>query len=185
MSMETNNSTAGFDTTDRFGGSGLHIAVAKASGKKPYLGNIDVVGGLVREFLKGVLDRVVEAGSGAITGAAAAAMDKQECLRLAGVLLGRDPAYETIGQWNTGGGMSSFMLDKLDHVYQAPANREARDLIVADVLARGVRFAYEAITAHKNDAEPDALQDDLVHLADDLTYFVLGLPSKFPSRMYL
>jgi ADP-ribose pyrophosphatase YjhB (NUDIX family) len=160
----------------------VHLAALKA---KPHLGNVDVVSGLVRELFKGVCDRVVDANTGVMTGAQAAAKDQKECVRLAAIFLGRDPDYETMGQWNDGGGLSSFMLEQLAHVYASPADRAARDKIVADLIAWAVKFAYEAITAHAEDDEPDGLQEDLVNLSDDLTHFLLGVPGKFAGRLYL
>jgi ADP-ribose pyrophosphatase YjhB (NUDIX family) len=165
--------------------AGLYLSVIKAKGSKPHLGDIDVVSGLVREFIKGVCDRVADANMGVMTGAQAAAQDQKACVRLAVIFLGKDPDYEGVGQWTDGGGLSSFMLKELSHVYSSAGSQEQRDKIVADVAAWTVKFSYEAVTVHANDAEPDDLQDALVKLADDLTNFLMGLPGHFPGRLFL
>jgi hypothetical protein len=173
----------GFDTEQRFGGSGLHLAALRAAGSKPYLGATDVVGGLVRAFLAGVVDRLAEVGAGREDRGVAAMADTHGCLAMAVIFLGRDPDYEPVGSWNDGGGMVDWMYRQLDHVYQEPeTNREA---LVADVFAWAVRFAYEAIRAHEDDADEADLQDDLVNLADDLTVFMLGVPGHFKDRLLL
>ncbi|NPT60339.1 hypothetical protein [Paraburkholderia elongata] len=155
----------------------------RASSSRPYLGDPDVVGGLVRGFLAGVVDRVAEVGAGREDRGVAAMADTQACITMGDIFLGRDPACEPVGQWNRSGGMVNWMYRQLDHIYQEPeANREA---LVADVFAWAVRFAYEAIRAHEDDADEADLQDDLVNLADDLTRFLLGMPGHFPDRLFL
>ncbi|NPT60341.1 hypothetical protein [Paraburkholderia elongata] len=56
---------------------------------------------------------------------------------------------------------------------------------MADVFAWAVRFAYEAIHAHEDDADEADLQDDLVNIATDLSHFLLGVPGHFPDRLFL
>jgi hypothetical protein len=154
----------------------------RATSSKPYLGDTDVVGGLVRAFLAGVVDRVAAVGAGRADKGVAALADQRACLAMAAIFLGKDPAYAPDESWHVDGGMVDWMYQQLAHVYQEPqANREA---LIADVFAWAVRFAYEAIRAHEDDDETD-LQDDLVNLADDLTHFLLGLPGHFPARLYL
>jgi len=151
--------------------------------RKPCLGDPDVVGGLVRGFLAGMVNRVAEVGAGREDRGVAAMADTQACITMADIFLGRDPAYTPAGQWNRGGGMLGWMYRQLVHVYQEPeANREA---LVADVFAWAVRFAYEAIRAHEDDADEAGLQDDLVNLTDDIARFSLGMPGHFPDRLFL
>src|SRR5258705_490505 len=69
---------------------------------KPYLGDTNVVSGLVRAFLAGVVNRLAQVGTGTLDRGAAAAADRAECVRLSSIFLGRDPAYEPGGQWNDG-----------------------------------------------------------------------------------
>jgi hypothetical protein len=173
----------GFDTEQKFGGSGLHLAVLRATGSKPYLGDTEIVGGLVRGFLKGVVDRVAEVGAGREDKGVAAMADQRACLAMSKIFLGENPEYESVGQWNSGGGMVDWMYKALKHIYQEPA--ENREALVRDVFAWGVAFAYEAVSAHAEKEEPDDLQDDLVNLADDLTRFLLGVPGNFPDRLFL
>jgi hypothetical protein len=150
---------------------------------RPSLGDPEVVGGLVRAFLAGVVERVAEVGAGREDKGVAAIADQRACLVMAAIFLGRNPAYDPVGQWNSGGGMVDWMYKGLKHIYREPeANREA---LVADVFAWAVRFAYEAIAAHAEKEEPDDLQDDLVNLADDLTRFLLGVPGHFADRLFL
>jgi len=149
----------------------------------PGLGDPDVVAGLVRGFLAGVVNRIAEVAAGREDRGVAAMADTQACITMADIFLGKDPDYAPVGPWNAGGGMVDWMYRQLAHVYQEPeANREA---LVADVLAWAVRFAYEAIRAHEDDADEADLQDDLVNLADDLTAFMLGVPGHFKDRLFL
>lgn len=180
--MET-KALEGFDTDQKFGGSGLHIALQRASGAKPYLGSTDVVAGLVRPFLAGVADRVADVGSGTLDKGTAALADIKACTSLARIFLGEDPTYESVGQWNSGGGMVDWMYKQLDHVYQEPeSNREA---LVADVFAFAVAFVYEAVSAHATKDDPADLEADLTNLADDLTQFLLGVQGNFADRLFL
>ncbi|EUC21477.1 hypothetical protein [Paraburkholderia hospita] len=154
-----------------------------ASDPKPCPCDPDVVAGLVRGFLAGVVNRVAEVGAGREDKGVAAMADQRACLSMAAIFLGKDPAYKPVGQWNRGGGMVNWMYRQLVHVYQEPeANREA---LVADVFAWAVRFAYEAVRAHEDDADETDLQDDLPNLADDLTAFMLGVPGHFAARLFL
>lgn len=73
------------------------------------------------------------------------------------------------------------MYEALDHYYKEPEPN--RDALIADVFAQAVLFVYEAVSAHAEKAEPDDLQDGLVHFADDLTRFLLGIPGHFPARI--
>jgi hypothetical protein len=152
-------------------------------GGGPSLGDPEVVGGLVRAFLAGVVDRVAEVGAGREDKGVAAMADQRACLAMAAIFLGRDPAYEPVGQWNSGGGMVDWMYKALKHIYQEPV--ENREALVTDVFAWAVAFTYEAVSAHAEKAEPDDLQDDLSNLADDLTRFLLGVPGNFPDRLFL
>lgn len=184
-----NNELDGFDTSQMFGGSGLHLALQRASSDKPYLGSIDVVSGLVNGFIQGVMGGVAMVGDGVQDRETAARGDVQACRDMAAIFLGKNDAYESVGQWNSGGGMVDWMYKSLDHVYQEPvANREA---LVADVFAFAVTFVYEAISAYAKDTDPEDSEDDgdlvedLDNLATDLTRFLLGIPGNFPQRLFL
>jgi hypothetical protein len=147
------------------------------------LGDPAVVAQLVRGFIAGVCERVAAVGAGAMTRDTAVRADRQACRDAADVFLGRNPAYEPAGHWNCGG-LVDWMLHALRHVYESPDDPEARVLIVADVFAWGARFAYEAISAHEDDADETDLQDDLTNLADDLARFLLGVPGHFEHRAF-
>ncbi|MGF6641881.1 hypothetical protein [Paraburkholderia sp. MM6662-R1] len=182
--MATTGQLEGFDTDQRFGGSGLHIALQRASGTKPYLGDSQVVGAFTRGFLAGICERAAAVGEHSMDREDAMRADRGACHDAAAVFLDQNPAYESVGQWNSGGGMVDWMLRALDHVYDAPASEQDRERIVADVFAWAARFAYEAISAHQDDGDETGLQDDLENLADDLARFLLGVPGRFEKRLF-
>jgi len=64
----------------------------RASSSKPYLGDTDVVAGLVRVFLAGVVDRVAGVDAGREDKGVAAMADQRACLAMAAIFLGKDPA---------------------------------------------------------------------------------------------
>jgi hypothetical protein len=105
---------------------------------KPYLGDMDVVGGLVRGFLASVVDRLAEVGAVREGKGVAAMADQQACLSMAAIFLGKDPKYEPVRQWNSGGGMVDWMYEALDHYYKEPESNRAA--LLADVFAQAVMF---------------------------------------------
>jgi hypothetical protein len=71
----------------------------------PSLGDPAVVAGLVRAFLREVVDRVADVGSGVLGGGAAGFADVEACRGMAAMFLGQREGYEVVAGWNSGGGM--------------------------------------------------------------------------------
>jgi hypothetical protein len=153
----------------------------------PSLGDPSVVAGLVREFLRGAVDRVADVGSSVLAASAAGLADVDACRGMAAIFLGQHERYAAVAGWNTGGGMVGWMLEQLSHVYKTPDTDAARERIVGDVFAHAVQFAREAVVFHAEieTEEHGPLLDDLSNLADDLTCFLLGTAGHFPARLSL
>ena len=126
------------------------------------------VGAYVRRFVAGIAERTAASGEGSITHADAIAGDKQACLD----------------------GAVAFRTDKLVQwiftalpMYEKSADASKQDAIVNEAFAICVLLAYEAITFHsEHDYGDEALQDDLVGLADEFTTFLMGRPGKFEKQ---
>jgi hypothetical protein len=175
----------GFDVSDRFGQSGLHVAAQRAHSGKPYLGDSQVAGAFARGFISQICDRVAAVSEGAMPQGEAMRADQAACHDAAAVFLGKNPAFESMGQWNSEGGIADWMLEQLKHVYDRPEAQVDRDKIVEDVFGWTVAFTYEAISAHQEDDSEEGLQDDLTHLADDLARFLVGVPGQFEHRVFV
>ncbi|CAA9893039.1 hypothetical protein METHB2_960002 [Candidatus Methylobacter favarea] len=63
----------------------------------------------MRGFAAGVLARYEQVTRGELEASAAAQADRQACLQLGAVFLGEDAGYETVGAWNTGGGLPALL----------------------------------------------------------------------------
>jgi hypothetical protein len=106
----------------------------RVSISQPYLGDIDLVGGLVRGFLAAVVDRLAEVGAGLEHNKGVAALaDRQACRSMAATLPGKDLAFESAGQWSNGGSVVDWMYEVLDHYYKEPESN--RDALIADLSA--------------------------------------------------
>jgi len=122
----------------------------------------------VRRFIAGLAERAAEAGDGTMSREEAIATDKRACIDGAALFLREDP------------GIADRIHTALADYYERPSDAVTRDLIVADAFALCARQAYEAITFHsEHDYGAEALQDDLVGLADVFTWFLTGKPEMF------
>ena len=101
-----------------------------------YLGSVEVVDGLVRTFVAGVLARL-EGNMSKDDQIEAAAEDAD---RLALILLGEDPAYTTVGDWNSRGGIGMAVADRLN------INPNQMGVaIVKEALLKLIGTAYEVV----------------------------------------
>lgn len=93
--------------------SGLLASVRAASDGRPYLGSPADVERLLRQFAAGVLERYDEVGHGVLTPEDAANADRAECMRLAGVFCGNDPAYAPVRNW-TGAPLAEHLRGRME-----------------------------------------------------------------------
>jgi hypothetical protein len=155
------------DIASKVGSSGWHIAVDKSSGSKPYLGDQDVVLGLVSSLAEGVAERYSQVMSGDIDAGTAASRDRAECDRLAGIFLGENDGFETVGNWNTGGALPAFLREHLDHLIDI---KEGDHNVVAQTFALVVHAAYQVIQ------HGDEFGAHLSELIADIAKLLLGMP---------
>lgn len=93
--------------------SGLLASVRAASDGRPYLGSPADVERLLRQFAAGVLERFDEVGHGVLTPNDAADADRADCLLLAGIFCGNDPAYAPVRNW-TGAPLAEHLRGRME-----------------------------------------------------------------------
>lgn len=121
--------------------SGLLASVRAASDGRPYLGSMSDVERLLRQFAAGVLERYDEVGHGVLTPDDAANADRDQCLKLAGVFCGNDPAYAPVRNW-TGAQLADHLRNRMERELQP----EADDVqLVAQAIAVLVHTVYELL----------------------------------------
>jgi 8-oxo-dGTP pyrophosphatase MutT (NUDIX family) len=160
------------------------VAGLKATVEPNYLGNPDVVGGLLEPYFQGVLDHHVAMSVGKDTKAAYEAYMQQNTA-LAHVFSGDDPTYRTIGTWNTAsslGALSIQVLD-LDPVYYA---NESLFCILSEGLAGVALCLREMAVAFEADPKGE-FERDLRPRITELMHFtatvLMGTQSvMFPER---
>lgn len=158
------------DITSKLGTSGWHIALERATADKPYLGDVETVGQIVRAFIGGICDRYAEVCDGISVGPLAAQADRAECERLGKVFAGEDPAYQVLGPWN-GQACADFAVATMpDHVPAGGAPAET----MAHVFAVLALHVYQVLT---DDADEEMARDRLNGAAEDWTHLLLGLPA--------
>lgn len=163
------------DITSKLGTSGWHIALERAStGERPYLGDIETVGQVVRAFVGGILDRYAEVADGTRVSIYAAVADRAECLRLGKAFAGNDPGWQTVGAWN-GQPAADFARSVMpDYLPEGGTPEET----LAQVFAVLAHRVYEVIAAFADDADEDTARTSLDGAAEDWTRLLLGLPSQ-------
>ena len=92
------------DTTSKPASSGWHLALARATEATPYLGDPKVVQDLVTDLVHTVVNAEV-------------AETKETLEELAWIFAGQDDEYESVGHWNTGGGLVAA-------IHEAPGDHE-------------------------------------------------------------
>lgn len=161
------------DITSKPGSSGWQLALERASGPRPYLGDLPAVGALVRDFIASITDRYVAVCQGRSTPREAAAADGAECSRMGRIFAGHDAAYESMGEWNEGGGLAHFLAGQLEGMV---ADDQLRDPVLAGtqafaILAHKIYGVLQEIPA---DSDGAAAQAELIELADTMARALLG-----------
>ncbi|MGT2509753.1 NUDIX hydrolase [Cupriavidus basilensis] len=163
----------GSDTTSKPAFSGWQIALGRASGPRPYLGDLQAVGALVRDFIAGIADRYVAVCQGQSTPWEASAADGAECGRMGRIFAGHDPAYESMGEWNEGGGLGRFLAGQLEGMV---AEDQLRDPVLAAAQAFAIlaHKVYAVLQAVPGDGDGADAQAKLSDIADLMARALLG-----------
>lgn len=153
--------------------AGAFERAAKATEDRPWLNQIDLVNGIVRNFMHQVLSRLGEVAAAKGEGQEAA-FDwvAHECGRLNTAFLGYDPEREhpryTLGLWNTPGQLGSFVRKNIP---QAGEDR----LAVRDAFAGLVEGIMETMANH-GDQPVEEWGWELEVQADELARILMGFP---------
>lgn len=163
------------DTTSKFGSSGWHIALGKASsatGEKPYLGDPATVDSLVRSFVKDICDRYAEVCEGGMFAQDASTEDKEACERLGRIFAGEDPTFVTVGAWN-GEGVAEFCKKAMpDYLPEGGTQPQTMTQVMA-VLAHEV---YDILRDADEDGDAELAGQAINGRIEDWTRMLLGLP---------
>jgi hypothetical protein len=162
------------DTTTKPGSSGFHIAMDKASGEKPYLGDPEVIESLVRALVAGAGQRFGEVADGEFDQTDAVATDRAGVLDLAAILCGQNDAYETVGDWNPNG-LAAAVRENLADSIEASAATDAVDA-VQQACAILLLEVYEVMGTLAQDGDEEAAKDALTGVVGDFTNLFAGLP---------
>ncbi|QNJ57424.1 hypothetical protein Dolphis_118 [Pseudomonas phage Dolphis] len=153
--------------------SGLAASAAEATGARPYLGDVDDIDRVLRQFVEGVTSRFAQVGRGQLTPNAAADADKAECLRLAEIFDGQDEGYASIENWN-GEGLANYIRSRMSEAVQPDDDDEQ---VIAQAFATFVHSIYGAITASAQNSDEKALASELQEIIRSFTWLLVGLES--------
>jgi hypothetical protein len=130
--------------------SGLVASLNAATDGRPFLGDLVVVEGLLRQFASDVFTRYDEVGHGILTPNDASNADRAQCLKLAGIFCGQDPAYAPVREW-TGAQLADHLRNRMERDLQ-PEDDDAK--LVAQAMAVLVHRLYDVLR-HANDDVPE------------------------------
>jgi hypothetical protein len=150
--------------------SGLLASVRAASDGRPYLGSPADVERVLRQFAAGVLERYDEVGHGVLTPEDAANADRAECLRLAGVFCGNDPAYAPVRNW-TGAPLAEHLRGRMEREL-VPDEDDAAT--VAQAFAVLVHTIY-GLMREADGADESSMQQTLEAAVRSLALALVGV----------
>jgi len=153
--------------------TGLAASAAEATGALPYLGDVDDIDRILRQFAEGVTGRFAQVGRGQLTPNAAADADKAECQRLAEIFDGQDEGYTSIQNWN-GEGLANYIRSRMSEAVQPDDDDEQ---VIAQAFATFVHSIYGAIAAAGQHSDEKALADELQEIIRSFTWLLVGLES--------
>lgn len=163
-----------FDTSTKSGSSGIHIAVGKASGDKPYLGDPHVVGDLLRSLINGITERYAAVMEQQIPAQDAINADKRQIDEVGAVLAGENPRFEAVGSWNPEGLADYIQHIMPDHLDVKAANGP-RDFVVQAIAVFALE-TYDVMRGFNDTHNEEAARLAFDSLIFDYTNLFLGLP---------
>jgi hypothetical protein len=151
----------------------LHSARA-ASGNRPFLGDLEVIDAIVRQFVAGITERFERVSIGLQTPQDAAETDKAECVRLGGVFTGADQTYAPLPGW-TDAGLAAYIRERM---HETAATGETDSEVVAQAFASLVHSVYGMIGEVADLDEPTQEQmDKLNDHIRSLVWLLAGIES--------
>ena len=140
-----------------------------------------MVDGLVRGFVKGVLDRFDEVQEGKMLPWQASDLDKQSCEKTAVIFVGGDEDYETVGAWNEDG-LPSVIVVKFGQ--DTPTLRDVNPSgAVTQFFAILTHLIYQAVKRFLKSKDGDAMQKDIDIIVHSAVLALLGVESGF-DKLY-
>ncbi len=150
----------------------LH-SVRSATGDKPYLGDLSVIDGIVRQFVAGILERFEKVGHGIMTPLDAANMDKAECTRLGELFCGADATYEPVRGW-TDGGLAGYVRGRMNETVSPD---EPNASVLAQAFAQLAHTVYGVIGSSAAEDGLERHQSALEDAIRSLTWLLIGAES--------
>ena len=151
--------------------SGLLESLKAATDGRPFLGDIQAVERIVRQFASEVITRFDEVGHGVLTPSDAAAADQAQCLKLAGVFTGADPAYAPVRNW-TGKPLADHLRNRMEREL-VPEDDDVQ--LVAQALAVFVHSIYDLLREASADAPEAETQQTLVAAVRSISMALVGV----------
>jgi hypothetical protein len=151
--------------------SGLLESLKAATDGRPFLGDIQAVERIVRQFAADVITRFDEVGHGVLTPGDAAAADQSQCLQLAGVFTGADPAYAPVRNW-TGKPLADHLRNRMEREL-VPDDDDVQ--LVAQAFAVFVHSVYELLREASAGAPEAETQQTLVAAVRSISLALAGV----------
>lgn len=151
--------------------SGLLESARAANDGRPFLGDVQVIQKMLREFASNVFTRYDEVGHGVLTPDDAANADRAECLRLAAVFCGQDGAYAPVREW-TGKPLADHLRERMARDLQ-PEDDDVK--LVAQALAVLVHRLYDVLRAASAGAPDDALMQTTEAAVHSMAMALVGV----------
>ena len=133
-----------------------------------YLGNIGVVQYLLRDLAARAIDRYDPDRK-----TQSLAADVEDCMKLADIFLGKDPAYAPMPSWNVEGQIDRYVSEHSEMKITGFTPRE----VMASVFINFLINMYELYTYAANGAKPEDWEWQVDAICDDTTNLLLGMQS--------
>jgi hypothetical protein len=148
--------------------AGMVAALAPTTAEN-YLGDPKVVEWLIRNYGNTCATRWLSTPDVKEQRVAAAKLDVAEGAALADILLGKNPQFTPIANWNKAGVIDRWLVDEF-HITGATAEERVINVVVTFILR-----LYTTITA--NEDQPDDVFQMLIDgLVQEFTWLIMGLP---------
>jgi hypothetical protein len=151
--------------------SGLLESLKAATDGRPFLGDMQAVERIVRQFAADVITRFDEVGHGVLTPSDAASADRSQCVKLAGVFTGADPAYAPMRDW-TGKPLADHLRNRMEHEL-VPDDDDVQ--IVAQAFAVFVHSVYDLLREMSAGAPEEAVQQTLTASVRSFSFALVGV----------
>jgi hypothetical protein len=151
--------------------SGILESLKAATDGRVYLGDIREVERIVRGFASEVITRFDEVGHGVLTPGDAADADRAQCLKLASVFTGADPAYAPVRNW-TGKPLADHLRNRMEREL-VPDDDDVQ--LVAQAFAVFVHSVYDLLREASAGAPGEETEQTLVAAVRSISMALTGV----------